>query len=44
VFVAAGHGVWGICLAPGTGLVVADMVVGGNPGKGNGWDVTKLAP
>lgn len=44
VFVAAGHGVWGISLAPGTGKVVAEMVVGGNNGKGDGWDVTKLAP
>lgn len=43
-FVAAGHGVWGISLAPGTGKVVADMIVGGNGGKGAGWDVTKLAP
>jgi glycine/D-amino acid oxidase-like deaminating enzyme len=44
VFVAAGHGVWGISLGPGTGKVVAEMVVGGNNGKGDGWDVTKLAP
>lgn len=45
VFVAAGHAVWGICLAPGTGKVVAEMVVGGNTsGKGDGWDVAKLAP
>jgi glycine/D-amino acid oxidase-like deaminating enzyme len=44
VFVAAGHGVWGISLAPGTGKVVADMVVGGSQGKNEGWDVTKLVP
>jgi glycine/D-amino acid oxidase-like deaminating enzyme len=44
VFVAAGHGVWGISLAPGTGRVVAEMVVGGSSGRGEGYDVTKLAP
>lgn len=44
VFVAAGHAVWGISLAPGTGKVVAEMIVGGSNGKGEGWDVTKLAP
>lgn len=44
VFVAAGHAVWGISLAPGTGKVVAEMVIGGNKGKGEEWDVTKLAP
>lgn len=44
VFVAAGHAVWGISLAPGTGKVVAEMVMGGNNGKGEGWDVRKLAP
>jgi glycine/D-amino acid oxidase-like deaminating enzyme len=44
VFVAAGHGVWGISLGPGTGKVVAEMVVEGNSGKGDGWDVTRLAP
>jgi glycine/D-amino acid oxidase-like deaminating enzyme len=44
VFVAAGHAVWGISLAPGTGKVVAEMVMGGNEGKGEGWDVRKLAP
>ena len=44
VFVAAGHAVWGISLGPGTGKVVAEMVVGGNNGRGEGWDVTKLAP
>ena len=44
VFVAAGHAVWGISLAPGTGKVVAEMVVGGSNGSGEGWDVTKLAP
>lgn len=44
VYVAAGHAVWGISLAPGTGKVVADMVVGGNTGKGDDWDITKLAP
>lgn len=44
VFVAAGHGVWGISLGPGTGKVVAEMVLGASSGKGEGWDVTKLAP
>lgn len=44
VFVAAGHAVWGISLAPGTGKVVAEMVLGESNGKGEGWDVTKLAP
>jgi glycine/D-amino acid oxidase-like deaminating enzyme len=44
VYVAAGHAVWGISLAPGTGKIVAEMVVGGNTGKGDDWDVTKLAP
>ena len=44
VFVAAGHAVWGISLAPGTGKVVAEMVLGGSTGKADGWDVTKLAP
>ena len=44
VFVAAGHGVWGISLGPGTGKVVAEMVLTGNEGKGDGWDVRKLAP
>ena len=44
VFVAAGHAVWGISLAPGTGKVVAEMVMGGNNGKGDGWNVAKLAP
>ena len=44
VFVAAGHAVWGISLAPGTGKVVAEMVLGQSNGKGDGWDVTKLAP
>jgi glycine/D-amino acid oxidase-like deaminating enzyme len=44
VFVAAGHAVWGISLAPGTGKVIADMVIGGSIGKGDNWDVTKLAP
>lgn len=28
VFVAAGHGVWGILLSLGTGLVVAEMMCG----------------
>ncbi|OJJ08902.1 hypothetical protein ASPVEDRAFT_48031 [Aspergillus versicolor CBS 583.65] len=31
VFVAAGHGPWGITLAPGTGRVVADLVRGVKP-------------
>lgn len=44
VFVAAGHGVWGISLGPGTGKVVAEMVLGGSIGRGEGWDVTRLAP
>lgn len=44
VFVAAGHAVWGISLGPGTGKVVAEMVLGGSNGRGEGWDVTKLAP
>jgi glycine/D-amino acid oxidase-like deaminating enzyme len=44
VFVAAGHAVWGISLAPGTGKVVAEMVLGGSNGKGEGWDITKLSP
>ena len=44
VFVAAGHAVWGISLGPGTGKIVAEMVIGGSNGRGQGWDVTKLAP
>jgi glycine/D-amino acid oxidase-like deaminating enzyme len=44
VYVAAGHAVWGISLGPGTGKVIADMVIGGNAGTGDDWDVTKLAP
>lgn len=28
VFIAAGHGLWGISLGPGTGKVLAEMVVG----------------
>jgi glycine/D-amino acid oxidase-like deaminating enzyme len=44
VFVAAGHGVWGISLGPGTGMVVAEMVLGGREGRGEGWDVSRLAP
>ena len=28
IFIAAGHGVWGISLAPGTGKIVADAVMG----------------
>ena len=44
VFVAAGHAVWGISMAPGTGKVVAEMVMAGNKGAGDNWDVRKLAP
>jgi glycine/D-amino acid oxidase-like deaminating enzyme len=44
VFVAAGHAVWGISLAPGTGKAVAEMVLGGSSGEGDGWDITKLSP
>src|SRR5579862_2447636 len=44
VFVAAGHGVWGISLAPGTGKMVAEMVLTGNQGKLEGVDISKLAP
>lgn len=44
VFVAAGHGVWGISLAPGTGKIIAEMVLAGNPGKVEGVDISKLAP
>ena len=44
VLVAAGHAVWGISLAPGTGRVVSEMVMGGSNGRGDGWDITKLAP
>lgn len=28
VFLAAGHGAWGICLAPGTGQVLAELIEG----------------
>ncbi|KAF2444980.1 FAD dependent oxidoreductase [Karstenula rhodostoma CBS 690.94] len=28
VFLAAGHGAWGICLAPGTGLVMSELIEG----------------
>jgi glycine/D-amino acid oxidase-like deaminating enzyme len=28
VFLAAGHGAWGICQAPGTGLVMAELIEG----------------
>jgi len=28
VFIAAGHGAWGISHAPGTGLVLAEMMEG----------------
>ncbi|EMD40494.1 hypothetical protein CERSUDRAFT_91225 [Gelatoporia subvermispora B] len=31
VFIATGHGPWGIALAPGTGRVVAEMVLGRTP-------------
>ena len=39
VFIAAGHGPWGISLGIGTGCVVADMVAG----KATSADVTSLA-
>ena len=44
LFVAAGHAVWGISLGPGTGKVVAEMVMDRNNGKGDGWNVRSLAP
>lgn len=44
VFVAAGHAVWGISMAPGTGKVVSEMVMTGNKGTDDNWDVRKLAP
>jgi glycine/D-amino acid oxidase-like deaminating enzyme len=31
VFIAAGHGAWGISHAPGTGLVLAEMMEGRPP-------------
>jgi glycine/D-amino acid oxidase-like deaminating enzyme len=31
VYVAAGHGAWGITHAPGTGLVLAEMLQGRTP-------------
>lgn len=33
VYVASGHGPWGISLSLGTGLVVAEMVLGKRAGK-----------
>ena len=44
VFLAAGHGVWGISLAPGTGKIVADMILEGSHGKVEGVDISRLAP
>lgn len=31
MFIAAGHGAWGISHAPGTGLVLAEMMEGRPP-------------
>lgn len=44
VYLAAGHGVWGISLAPGTGKIVAEMVLSGSNGRIGGIDMSKLAP
>ena len=42
VFVAAGHGPWGISLSLGTGFVVAGMVEGKSGEKELGADITGL--
>ncbi|SCV72647.1 BQ2448_4184 [Microbotryum intermedium] len=41
VFVATGHGPWGISLAPGTGLVIAELLLGA---KKLSADISHLSP
>jgi glycine/D-amino acid oxidase-like deaminating enzyme len=41
VLVATGHGPWGILNAPGTGLVVAEMVL---DGRATSLDASPFAP
>jgi glycine/D-amino acid oxidase-like deaminating enzyme len=42
IYVATGHGEWGISLAPGTGKIVADVVMRGVAQGGTGWDISNL--